>query len=93
MKNRMKQISEVAFALVWRGFGVFLYIIGSSAGVGALVTGDPLMGIVIAWGTLMLGIIGVVGYAIATTGQATKQDVEKGVQDAIQKVKEENDKK
>jgi hypothetical protein len=93
MKERIQQIKEVAFALIWRGFGVFLYILGGSAGVGALVTGDPFMGVVIAWGTLMLGIVGVIGYAIATTGKVTKQDVAKGVQDAVQKVKEENDKK
>ena len=93
MKNRFSEILEVIGTLLWRGFGVFLYIVGASAGVGSLATGDPWMGILIAWGTLMLGIVGVIGYAIATTGKATKSDVEKGVQDAIQKVKEDSSKK
>ena len=92
MKDRIKQIVDVLGFLVWRGFGIFLFILGGSAGVGAALTGNWLDGVVIAWGTLMIGVIGAVGYAIATTGQVTKEDVAKASNDAIQKVKE-NEKK
>lgn len=86
MKQRIKAVWDVVAELLWRGFGVLLYIIGASAGSGAIITGDPFTGVFIAWVTLMLGIIGVVGYAIATTGNATKATVAKGAQDAVQKV-------
>jgi hypothetical protein len=59
--------------------------LGGSAGVGAALTGSWLDGVIIAWGTLMVGVIGAIGYAIATTGQVTKEDVAKASKDAIQK--------
>jgi hypothetical protein len=90
--ERIKAVAEVLWEIVWRGFGLFLFILGSAAGVGSLVTGDPITGIVIAWGTLMLGVIGAVGYAIAITGKASKTTVAKSVQDAVQKFEEKNDK-
>jgi hypothetical protein len=90
--ERAKEVWEVIWEVVWRGFGLFLFILGSAAGVGALVTGDPITGIVIAWGTLMLGVLGAIGYAIAITGRASKSTVAKGVQDAVQKFEEKNDK-
>jgi hypothetical protein len=83
-----KNVVEVLASLAWRGFGIFLYILGGSMGVGAVLTGNWLTGVMVAWGTLMLGVIGLVGYAIATTGKATKEDVAKGSQDAIQKAKD-----
>jgi hypothetical protein len=96
MKNkigsRVKEITDVLAFLAWRGFGIFLFILGGSAGVGAALTGNWLDGVIIAWGTLMIGVIGAVGYAIATTGRVTKEDVAKASNDAIQKVKE-NEKK
>jgi len=92
MFSRVKQIVDVLGFLAWRGFGIFLFILGGSAGVGAALTGNWLDGVVIAWGTLMIGVIGAVGYAIATTGTVTKEDVAKASNDAIQKVKE-NEKK
>jgi len=46
-----------------------------TAGSGALITGDPFTGILIAWSTLMLGIVGAVGYAIAVTGKVSRGDV------------------
>ena len=88
MKTRIKQIAEVLLFLAWRGFGIFLFILGGSAGVGAALTGNWIDGVVIAWGTLMVGVVGAIGYAIATTGQVTKEDVAKASNDAIQKVKD-----
>jgi hypothetical protein len=85
MKNRIKQITDVLAFLAWRGFGIFLFILGGSAGVGAALTGSWLDGVIIAWGTLMVGVIGAIGYAIATTGQVTKEDVAKASKDAIEK--------
>jgi hypothetical protein len=85
MKNRLKQVADVLAILAWRGFGIFLFILGGSAGVGAALTGNWLDGVIIAWGTLMIGVIGAIGYAIATTGQVTKADVAKASNDAIQK--------
>lgn len=83
--DRIKEILAIVGTLVWRGFGVFLFIIGGAAGSGAVITGDPFTGILIAWTTLMLGIIGAVGYAIAVTGSVTTEDVARATQDAVQK--------
>jgi len=92
MKNRVKQVLDVLTILAWRGFGIFLFILGGSAGVGAALTGNWLDGVVIAWGTLMVGVIGAIGYAIATTGQVTRADVAKASNDAIQKAEQQADK-
>lgn len=86
--KRLKQVWLVVAELLWRGFGLFLFILGASAGVGAVVTGSWLNGVVIAWSTLMLGVIGAIGYAIATTGTATRSTVAKASQDAVQKAQE-----
>lgn len=86
--KRVKQVWQVVAELLWRGFGLFLFILGASAGVGAVVTGSWLNGVVIAWSTLMLGVIGAIGYAIATTGSATRSTVAKASQDAVQKAQE-----
>jgi hypothetical protein len=95
MKNlimsRIKAVWEVVSELLWRGFGIFLFILGGSAGVGAALTGSWLDGVVIAWGTLMLGVLAALGYAIATTGKATKADVAKGASDAIQKAEKQTE--
>jgi hypothetical protein len=88
VSSRVKEIADVLAFLAWRGFGIFLFILGGSAGVGAALTGNWLDGVIIAWGTLMIGVIGAIGYAIATTGRVTKEDVAKASNDAIQKVKE-----
>jgi len=88
MKTRINAVLAVFTTLVWRGFGLFLFILGGSAGVGALATGNPFMGVLIAWGTLMIGIIGAIGYAIATTGRADTITVESAVKDAVQKAQE-----
>lgn len=93
MKARLKEVLNVVAALSWRGFGIFLYILGGSMGVGAAVTGNWFVGVLVAWGTLMLGVISVLGYAIATTGRATTQDVAKGAKDAIEKAREAAEKK
>jgi hypothetical protein len=92
MKNRIIEIKDVLLTLAWRGFGIFLFILGGSAGVGAALTGNWLDGVVIAWGTLMIGVIGAVGYAIATTGKVTSNDVAKATNDAIQKAQSKQDK-
>jgi len=85
IKSRVKAVSAVVGAVVWRGFGLFLFIAGGAAGTGAIVTGSWVDGVVIAWATLMLGVIGAIGYAIATTGEATPDVVAKASQDAVQK--------
>ena len=90
--ERFKAVVEVVWEIVWRGFGLFLFILGSAAGVGSIVTGNPVTGILVAWGTLMLGVIGAVGYAIAVTGKVTKTTVARGVQDAVQKFEDKTEK-
>lgn len=85
MKNQLKVVVEVVLELIWRGFGLFLFILGASAGVGSIVTGDWMQGVIIAWATLMLGVIGAVGYAIATVGKVTKTTIARATQDAVQK--------
>ena len=93
MRDRFVAVLDVVYALLWRGFGLFLFILGGSAGVGAVVSGSWITGVVIAWGTLMIGVIGAVGYAIATTGRADSVTVETAVQDAVQKAQEQQAKK
>jgi hypothetical protein len=88
--GRLKAVYEVVSELVWRGFGIFLFILGGSAGVGAALTGSWVNGILVAWGTLMLGVLGAVGYAIATTGKVSRADVAKGASDAIEKAREQS---
>jgi hypothetical protein len=92
MQTRIKEILAILGILAWRGFGVFLFILGGAAGSGAVITGSPLTGILIAWVTLMLGIVGAVGYAIAVTGAVTTDDVAKATKDAVQKHIEETEK-
>jgi hypothetical protein len=92
MKERFSAVMSVLATLLWRGFGILLFVIGGAAGSGAIFTGDPFVGILIAWSTMMIGIIGAVGYAIAVTGSASSEDVAKASQDAIQKFQEEKDK-
>jgi hypothetical protein len=91
-KSITKSVVDVLAHLLWRSFGLFLFILGGSAGVGAALTGSWANGVIIAWGTLMVGVIGVLGYAIATTGQASKADVEKGVRDAVEKAQDQQKK-
>lgn len=88
LKSRIKDVWEVVAEIIWRGFGLLLFILGASAGTGAIITGNWLDGVVIAWSTLMLGVIGAVGYAIATTGKAGKATVAKAAQDAVEKAQE-----
>ena len=85
MKTRITEILAVLGSLLWRGFGLFLFILGGSAGVGAVVSGSWITGVVIAWGTLMIGVIGAIGYAIATTGHADQKTVHGAVNDAVKK--------
>lgn len=92
MKTWFKDVLAVVVELAWRGFGVLLFIVGTSAGVGAMATGDPFMGVVIAWWTIMLGIVGAIGYAIATTGRASKETVASASRDAVEKAKADSDK-
>jgi hypothetical protein len=92
-KERLNLTLEVIGSVIWRGFGVFLFILGGAAGSGAVITGDPMQGVLIAWVTLMLGVVGAVGYAIAVTGKASKSDVAKAMQDAVQKRVDEQDNK
>lgn len=85
MKSRLNAVGGVLGAIAWRGFGLFLFILGASAGTGAVVVGDWVTGVLIAWVTLMLGVVGAIGYAIATTGAVTEETVAKAAQDAVQK--------
>lgn len=91
--QRIKAVAGVLAILAWRGFGIFLFILGGSAGVGAALTGNWLDGVIIAWGTLMIGVVGAIGYAIATTGTVTKADVAKASNDAIQKAEKQAENK
>ena len=88
LKKRIEAVVEVLATLIWRGFGLFLFILGGAAGTGAIVTGSWVDGVVIAWMTLMLGIVGAIGYAIATTGKATSSTVADATKDAVQKAQE-----
>ena len=88
IKTRLNAVGGVLGAIAWRGFGLFLFILGGAAGTGAVVVGDWVTGVLIAWVTLMLGVIGAIGYAIATTGTATEETVAKATQDAVQKANE-----
>jgi hypothetical protein len=90
MNERIKEILDVLGALAWRGFGLFLFILGGAAGTGAIVAGSWLQGIAVAWGTLMLGVIAAIGYAIAVTGKVDKDIVAKATQDAVQKIQDED---
>lgn len=92
-KLRATQVIEVIGTVIWRGFGIFLFILGGAAGSGAVITGDPMQGVLIAWVTLMLGVVGAIGYAIAVTGSVTKADVAKATKDAVQKHIDDQDKK
>jgi len=91
--DRLKAVAGVLVELAWRGFGIFLFILGGSAGVGAAVTGSWVNGVLVAWGTLMLSVVAAIGYAIATTGQVSKADVAKGANDAIKKAEQADTKK
>ena len=88
IKTRLNAVGGVLGAIAWRGFGLFLFILGGAAGTGAVVVGDWFVGVVIAWSTLMLGVIAAIGYAIATTGKADEETVAKATQDAVQKANE-----
>jgi hypothetical protein len=88
MSERLRKIIAIIGALAWRGFGVFLFILGGAAGSGAVITGSAFTGVLIAWVTLMLGIVGAIGYAIAVTGSVTTEDVAKASRDAVQKAEE-----
>lgn len=88
LKSRLKAVWGVLGALLWRGFGLFLFILGGAAGTGAIVTGDWFTGVAIAWLTLMLGILGAIGYSISVTGQANPETVAKAAQDAVQKAQD-----
>lgn len=88
VKTRLRAVYGVLGTIVWRGFGLFLFIVGAAAGTGAIVVGSWLDGVIIAWATLMLGVVGAVGYAIAVTGKVTSEDVAKATQDAVQKATE-----
>jgi hypothetical protein len=90
---KAKAVYEVVAELTWRGFGLFLFILGSSAGVGAALTGSWVNGVLVAWGTLMLGIIGAIGYAISVTGRATRDTVAKASKDVVEKAKDSYEKK
>jgi hypothetical protein len=93
LKDRSGEITLVLAALLWRGFGIFLFILGGSMGVGAAITGSWLTGVLVSFGTLMIGVIGSLGYAIATTGKVTPADVSKSANDAIKKAQEDSAKK
>lgn len=88
MKEHINQILSILGLLAWRGFGIFLFIMGGAAGSGAVITGNPFTGILIAWVTLMLGVVGAIGYAIAITGRVTREDVSNATKDAVEKHRE-----
>lgn len=85
LKTRVQAVWAVLATILWRGFGLFLFILGGAAGTGAIVAGSWVDGVLIAWMTLMLGVIGAIGYAIAVTGRVDSDVVAKATQDAVQK--------
>jgi hypothetical protein len=87
-KERVAEILGVVGEIAWRGFGIFLFVLGGAAGSGAVITGDPVIGVLVAWSTLMIGVVAAIGYAIAVTGKASKATVAKAAQDAVQKFEE-----
>lgn len=93
MKARIKNIAEVFGTLIWHGFGLFLFILGSAGFAGAVVAQDWMVGIMTAWVTLMMGVVSALGYAIAVTGKATKADVKRAIRDAVEKAQSAQDKK
>lgn len=88
IKSRVRAVYGVLGAIAWRAFGIFLFILGASAGTGAVVVGDWFTGVIIAFATLMLGLISALGYNIAVKGEVTEDDVAKAAQDAVQKASE-----
>jgi hypothetical protein len=86
--KHLKEALWVTLDLLWRGFGILLFILPTSAGVGAAVSGSWVIGVLTAWGTLMMGIVAVIGYAIATTGRASRDDVARGAKSAVEKYQE-----
>lgn len=88
IKSRLKAVYGVLGAIAWRAFGIFLFILGASAGTGAVFVGDWFTGVIVAFATLLLGLISAIGYAIAVKGEVTKEDVAKASQDAVQKAQE-----
>ena len=88
VKTHLRAVYGVLGAIAWRGFGLFLFILGGAAGTGAIVAGSWVDGVLIAWMTLMLGIIGAIGYAIAVTGKVDADVVARASQDAVQKATE-----
>lgn len=88
VKTRAAAVASVLATLVWRGFGLFLFILGGAAGTGAIVTGNWIDGVIIAYLTLMIGIVGAIGYAIATTGRADSETVANATNDAVKKASE-----
>lgn len=88
MKARAIAVLDVVAEFSWRGFGILLFILPSSAGVGAAVSGSWAVGVLTAWGTLMLSIVGAIGYAIATTGKASRSTVASAAEDAVKKAQE-----
>lgn len=87
-KERFAEILGVVGEIAWRGFGIFLFVLGGAAGSGAVITGDPVVGVLVAWSTLMIGVVAAIGYAIAVTGKASKATVAKAAQDAVQRFEE-----
>ena len=90
--NHFKEVLAVFIELLWRGFGILLFILPTSAGVGAAVSGSWFVGVLTAWGTLMAGVIAGLGYAIATTGKTSRDDVAKGMKSAVEKYQEQSKK-
>ena len=93
VKTRLRDIVAILGDILWRGFGGLLFIFGASGTVGAAFTGSWVNGVIIAWGTLMLGVVGAIGYAIMTTGKASRADVDKAYRDAAEKATEQNEKR
>jgi len=91
--KHFKEALTIVLELLWRGFGILLFILPTSAGVGAAVSGSWFIGVLTAWGTLMAGIVAVIGYAIATTGKTSRDDVARGAKSAVEKYQDQQAKK
>ena len=93
MKKRLNAVLQVLAAVAWRLFGLLLFVLGGAAATGSILTGSWINGVLIAWGTLAIGVVGAIGYAIVTTGRVTPQDIHRAARDAAEKAREDQEAK
>lgn len=90
MRERIIEVLKIVGEFTWRGVGLFLFTLGTGAGVGGFLSyfeiGDAATGILSVYGGALLIAIGWVGYKITLTGKATRNDVAHGMRKAAEQV-------